>query len=217
VRGSRLAIVGLSVAVGAALVILLVTSRGSSSARTGGETAGEPTPGQPAASARGEAPDRERPRPRLGGQERETGAEGDGPPVLEYREYVRADGTVVRDHRKNAPAPDLETALRTPRKLAKVKPEAILAARDVIRPKVLACAASHPELGGPDSRVQAQLAVFIESGTMTVKEVRIQGDLAGTAVAECVQGAVEGLAVPAPGHDDVNHHMLTFPFRLPAK
>ena len=136
-----------------------------------------------------------RPRPRLGEPPDTSGQDPSNP---------------IRDHRG-------QTGTGTPRATFVVKAEAIRDLRLSLRPQVKACQTRHASEITDGARVQARLGVAVRGGVVTVEEVQVQhsGLPEGSAMVECARAAFASATVKAEGHPDVEHHMLTFPFKLP--
>lgn len=212
-----LLVVGMGAAVG--LLFLLRSGTPAGAAHTGGSA---PARSGNATGDRQEGMTRRAPRPRL----LETGAALDagdaadpGDAEQEARVYVRDDGSLVRDHRANAPAPGLRGTVPRPGIEAKVAPTAILAVRNAMRPIVHQCSESLSRSGlGANPRIQSQVVISIQNGQLVVDEAIVEaGDVSATdaaGVRECVESQVEAMTLPADGHEDVSRYTLRLPYRL---
>jgi hypothetical protein len=202
-------------AVVAAVLALIVTSRPDSAARP--ETGPAP-PASPTVAHRPEPS----PSPRVA--DATSAARGSrSASDRDHRELVRDDGTPVRDHRTDSNAdPDLSASPVVPLKRARVHPDVIVAVRRALRPIVKQCAQDYAADIQAEARLRVRLAVSIASGALTVGEVDVDSaNVRDRALATCVGEAARTLApaerdLPTVAeHEDVSHHMLTFPFRLP--
>jgi hypothetical protein len=209
---------GAGLAIAAALIVLVVSSRGSSSAGQG-----DPVKTDPAPSA-DSTPSRDPVEGRSASPTRETTPSiasnlSPGETAPGGREMVREDGTLVRDHRKGDKAPpDLSASPATPIKNARVDPSVIVAVRSALRPVVGQCAGQYAADIQAGASLSARIGVTIRSEVLSVGKLDVgHKNLADRALADCVAEAARTLQIPAPGHEDVTHHMLTFPFDLPAR
>ncbi len=205
----RILLGAIGAAVAVALVLLLVSSTRSSGVKHAAPS--EPA-GQPAAETRPSPQPRKRlPSPVPVATTEEAQAEG------AYREMVREDGTTLRDHRNSSnQEPDLTASPATRMRHARVAPMLIKDMRMALRPIVKRCSTQYAADLGAGARLRAQIGVKISGGVLTVGTLDVSAvNVADKALETCVTEGARTLALPAPGHEDVNHHMITFPFRLP--
>lgn len=210
-RRIALAALALAVVVGVALLLRGVTSSGSDgeSARRVAEASGKTTIVDQAVpdTRRGVA------RPALAADDEGQESSPDSDDSAAARaplEYVRDDGTRVRDHRAGGPGP----ALR-PRPVSR---PALLKMRNDIRPLVKSCGKPLRQrertLRG---KMQADLTISIRAGRVTVEalDLQVQG-LEDSSFTDCVRSALEGLELDAPDDQaDVSRHTLSLPFKIP--
>lgn len=137
-----------------------------------------------------------------------------------YREYVRADGTLVRDHRAGDREPsDFAPSPVRPPGAQSVEPEAILSVRNAMRPIVHKCAEElNPEQLGPKPRLQGRVTISILDGNLSVDSADIQvrdvPEEDVDAVVDCIKHPLEQQLLPAKGHREVSEYVITLPFRL---
>ena len=240
-RTHLLAISGLCVA---GVMALWLVSRPSAPAQpelpaASGETAsgGEPAPTMPR-PPRPTLGDRERPEATAGGAasatgddtgglgsvgDRERGSIDDSDAAVagarQPRSYVRADGVLVRDYRKDPDRAAPSGPLRRPGVIGKVAPSTIVAVRNAVRPVVLTCLADADDRTfAAEPRLQLEVVVTISGGWLTAEEVNVQladvGEPTASAMSTCVSDGVAALTLDAQGHDDITAYPLTLPFRL---
>jgi hypothetical protein len=134
----------------------------------------------------------------------EAGEGGDG-----TVEYVKDDGTVVRDHRAGS---------RPPMAPRPVKKPTLLKIRNDIRPLVKECGkALRQRDSSIRGKIQTDMTVSIKGDRIKVEslDLQVQG-LEDSEYTTCVRGALEGLELYAPdGQDDVERHTMSFPFSVP--
>lgn len=141
------------------------------------------------------------------------GESGDNDTVVEY---VRNDGSEVRDHRKNPPLPQLESAARAPAKgVAQVAPIVLMKLRKTLRPEVGQCAEKHAA-GVEDARAQVVVTASIAEEQMNIDKMVITteglDDDAERAFISCVEQQVGDRELVMDGAEDVSAHTMTFPF-----
>ncbi len=144
---------------------------------------------------------------------------GDGRKTAgDTREYVRNDGTAVRDHRASAPEPNLGRNITIPKGISKVQPETLQAVRLALRPQMKNCIATHASEAPEDSKAQAVLTVSITGEQLRVDKLDFQteGLAAETeeALRSCATQAMLGHEQPIAGSPDVKKHVMTFPYDL---
>lgn len=134
------------------------------------------------------------------------------------REYIRDDGTTVRDHRANAPEPSLDRRVTIPKGISKVQPETLRAVRLALRPAMKSCIATHAGEAPKDSKAQAVLTVSITGEQLRVDKLDFQteGLEAETedALRGCATTAMVGHEQAIAGSPDVEKHVMTFPYDL---
>ncbi|GAB4567043.1 MAG: hypothetical protein Tsb0020_19280 [Haliangiales bacterium] len=135
------------------------------------------------------------------------------------RSYVRADGVLVRDYRKDPDRAAPSGPLRRPGVIGKVAPSTIVAVRNAVRPVVLTCLADADDRTfAAEPRLQVEVVVTISGGWLTAEEVSVQltdvGEPSASAMSTCVSDGVAALTLDAQGHDDITAYPLTLPFRL---
>ncbi len=132
--------------------------------------------------------------------------------------YVRDDGTAVRDHRKNAPEPNLERRVTLPREISKVQPETLRAVRLALRPAMKQCIATHAADAPENSKAQAVLTVSIKDEILRVDELDFQTEGLPpdreTTLRDCATSAMLGHEQPIADSPDVDKHVMTFPYSL---
>ena len=134
------------------------------------------------------------------------------------REYVRDDGTEVRDHRKNAPEPNLERHITIPKGISKVQPATLRAVRLALRPAMKNCIATHAAEAPEGSRAQAVLTVSITEEQLRVDTLNFQTNGLSPETEEALRGcattAMVGHEQAIAGSPDVEKHVMTFPYDL---
>lgn len=206
----RAILIGLGV-VGAAALLLLVLREAEPPAAPAGHKLSslQPTTG---ATGAGNVT-----RPALPSDDKPA-AESDSP-EYPYREYVRDDGTLVRDHRTGIKAPDFTPqTLRAPG-VRKVPPEVIVAVRNAMRPIVRKCADNlNTQEFGEQPRLQSQVTISIFEGRLSIDDVFLYvADVADSDVdmiTTCIKTPMEQLLLPAAGQEELSEYVLTLPFRL---
>jgi hypothetical protein len=205
VTGKRIALAILAVAV---LAVLIYVAVGASKSKAGEpevrmtEARGRTEIVDPAATARRNAP-------RLAQADGDAAGAPSGPGDDDtVHEYVKDDGTVVRDHR----ASDQDVPER------KVSAKASIDIRNDVRPLFKECgkqqrARKRDERG----RVQAVITTSIKDGRVRVEGLDLQVEgLTDSQYADCVRSSVEGFEMFAPeGQKDVDKHTLTIQFKVP--
>ncbi len=138
--------------------------------------------------------------------------------------HVQDDGTVVRDHRGHTsrrPGRERqrnEAAAPTGLPPTPVRTDIVLAVQKRIKPLVKECAAEHQGAVGEAAKIEAELEVSVARETLVVQSAKVRSEnIDGSDMSECVVAAVENLEIDAKGNDDVSHHILTFPLRLPVR
>jgi hypothetical protein len=137
-----------------------------------------------------------------------------------YREYVRSDGTVVRDHRESGVSdPDFVPMVHKPTGPRKLRPEVLIAMRNAMRPIVHKCAERLGDDGlGEKPRLHGQITISIMEGHISVDRAALNvADVAeadAEALMNCVREPMQQLVLPAQGHEDVSDYMISLPFRL---
>ncbi len=223
----RFLLVGLAVAVAGALAFLIIsansegTPRGASSSLAEGSSpaggssgaAGEGSGSGMVVEVHGATRTDSRPRRMKGPRSRSNGLNG------EFTDYVLTDGTHVRDHRTgDHPEPDLDRSVFVRAKRGKVSPDVIVAVRRWLRPRVTKCSRDYESDIGETAKVDVRLLVSIRGRLVTVaKTVILARNVSGGDFTACVEQAVGNMELSVGEHEDVEHHMLTFPFGLPVK
>jgi len=217
-RRFLLAALAIAVAVGLAFLIVSATSSGgsdSSTAQSDGsgivpEAQAADQPKLAAPGGAGVSPTNDGVAPGLPGAAPQVEAD--------HTEHIRNDGTLVRDHRSGNPEPpDPEVSPFVRPTRAAVAPDAIVAVRHALRPGVRRCSAAYAADVGQDARVRVRLQVSITGGQVTVAKTDIKAvNVDQNDLAACVEQAARNMELTVE-HEDVEHHMLTFPFRLPLK
>jgi hypothetical protein len=208
-------LVAIAVVTAGALVALIFFLRSDSSA--GASAAGD-TPAATAVEPDLETGSGARSRPSLpeSGDTVEQSDRADRP----YREYVRSDGMVVRDHRASGTAdPDFVPQVQKPVGARKLKPEVIIAVRNAMRPIVHKCAEKLGSEGlGDKPRLHGQITISILEGQISIDGAALNvADVAeadAQALMDCVRDPMQQLMLSAAGHDDVTEYMISLPFRL---
>tara|TARA_R110002096_G_scaffold408075_3_gene607037 strand:+ start:11702 stop:12340 length:639 start_codon:yes stop_codon:yes gene_type:complete len=197
------------------LVFFLI--RSPSSSEKGSESSSENS------AASGDSARRPPPPVRMTGNENDVAVpkrySGDGTEVAAAtREFVRDDGTEVRDHRKNAPEPNLERHITIPKGISKVQPETLRAVRLALRPAMKNCIATHAAEAPEGSRAQAVLTVSITEEQLRVDTLNFQTDGLSPETEEALRGcattAMVGHEQAIAGSPDVEKHVMTFPYDL---
>lgn len=137
-------------------------------------------------------------------------------PEVAVRTYIRNDGTVVRDHRREDFGENLERGITPPKSVSPVQPETLAAVRVALRPAMNKCIASHAADAPDGSRAQAVLTVSIRSEKLTVDtlEVSTEGLEDGEALKACISGVMLGHSQMVSGAKDADAHKMTFPYNL---
>jgi hypothetical protein len=142
----------------------------------------------------------------------------DTQPAANSREFIRDDGTAVRDHRSNAPEPNLERHITIPKGISKVQPETLRAVRLALRPAMKNCISTHAGEAPEDSKAQAVLTVSITGEQLRVDTLKFQTDGLSAETEEALRGcatkAMLGHEQPIAGSPDVEKHVMTFPYDL---
>lgn len=143
---------------------------------------------------------------------------GAGEDEAPERGVERKSGGVVRDHRQHPTEIDPSATPRVPLENAPVDPRLILALREQLRPIVAACSRDHAADVSDGAQLRQRVGVAISGERLRVTELSARATgISGSALADCVAEKAKQIELGADGHEDVRHHMLTFPFRLPAK
>jgi len=206
--GKRIALIGLAVAV-AVGVIALVLKVTASTASDGG------APGRVAeATGKTNLVDEQVPLTRFGshasagGDGRDAGAGEIDAGAGRTIEYVKDDGTVVRDHRA-------ETAPPRPRPVSR---PTLLKMRNDLVPLIKECGkALRQRDRTARGKMQADMTVSIRDGRIRIDalDLQVQG-LTDSEYPDCVRKTLEGLELfAADGQDDVEKHTMSFPFKVP--
>jgi hypothetical protein len=211
----RWTLIGIAVVIAGAVIALILSLRSDSRA---GTSAAADTPDPTAVEPDLEIGSGSGARPSLPASPSTTEqSDRDGQP---FREYVRSDGTVVRDHRESGMAdPDFVPMVHKPTGPRKLRPEVLLAVRDAMRPIVHKCAEKLDAEGlGEKPRLQGQITISVMEGHISVDRAALNvADVAETdaeAFMNCVREPTQQLVLPAPGHEDVSEYMISLPFRL---
>ncbi len=134
------------------------------------------------------------------------------------REYVRNDGTVVRDHRANSPEPNLERHMTVPKEISKIQPETLRAVRIALRPAMKSCISEHAGAAEEGSKAQATLTVSVTDGELKVDKLHVGTEglspEADEAMRACATEAMLGHSQAVEGVEDVKRHVMTFPYDL---
>lgn len=130
--------------------------------------------------------------------------------------YTRHDGVVVRDHRDNAPPPNLNAYADLPPEVSKVQSPTLMAVQMALRPEVTKCIESHSEGAAVDAKMQILLMTSISGEKLRVDEARvtISGLAAEEPLRSCVEKAVIGHEQAVSGHEDVVLHRMVFKYIL---
>lgn len=202
----------------AALALLFYATRGASDAGPVRTAAPEPEPAaaDDAADPPGTAATARRPALPGTPEERATRSRldtDDSDPRL----HIRSEGTTVRDHRPGAgPPSENEGTIRAPRKVRRVDSGVVLAVRREMQPIVHGCRDQfRADFEAETGRLQSEVAVSINDGQVRVVDATI--GLTGVAEGRmdvCVHNELLGIQIPAPDHQDVERHVLRFPFDL---
>jgi hypothetical protein len=211
----RWTLIGIAVVVAGAAIALILLLRADSRA---GTAADPDTPSPTVVEQELDIGSGIGARPSLGTPEGTTEQfTGDGQP---YREYVRSDGTVVRNHRASGVVdPDFVPMLPKPTGARTLRPEVLIAVRDAMRPIVHKCAEKLDADGfGEKPRMHGQITISIMEGHISVDRAALNViDVAETdaeALMNCVRDPLQQLVLPAQGHEDVSEYMISLPFRL---
>ena len=142
-----------------------------------------------------------------------TADQGDGnEPTLEY---LRNDGSEVRDHRENPPMPQLEATAGAPKSIAKVAPKVVMQLRRDFRPIIEDCTNAH---AANDQEARAQVVVKTslveEMLSIDSLEVSTRGIEASDAFVKCVDEQMRDHTARIEGAADHSGHTMTFPFDL---
>lgn len=216
----RFALVGsvLVIAI-AALIMLVMGTQSDSRAKSSDSGTDHRTQTSSPASKQDPEPTGEtRTRPELPASSSHT--EQVEPGKSPYREFVRDDGTLVRDHRAGNQEPNVSAPrIEPPQVPRKAKPEAIIAVRNAMRPIVHKCAEQLDANGfGEHPRLNGTITISIVSGKLSVDRAVIQvADVApgdADVMVNCVTEPMEQLSLAIQGHDDLVRHDLHMPFRL---
>lgn len=135
----------------------------------------------------------------------------------ERRNYVRDDGTVVRDHRDEPGPQNLDRRVSPPKEISPVQPEVLAAVRRSVRPGMMNCIAEMPEQSLEEgAKAQAELTVSIVDALLQVDElvVRTEGVPESEELRSCVREAILGHEVMVEGAKDVKSYVMNFPYRL---
>jgi hypothetical protein len=201
----------------AALALLFYATRGASDAGPVRTAGAEPEPApEEAADPRETAATASRPALPGTPEERATRSRldtDDGDPRL----HIRSEGTIVRDHRPGAgPPSENEGTIRAPRKVRRIDSTVVLAVRREMHPIVQGCRDQfRDDFEADQGKLQSEVAVSIRDGQARVVDATIQ--LVGVAEGRmdvCVHNEVLGIRIPAPDHQDLERHVLRFPFDL---
>lgn len=202
--GKRIAVAGLGVAVLAAVVVLAISATSSNANKS------KPNVRLTEATGKTEIVEAPAPRKLLATQvpegvaddaEPERGTDG-------VVEYIKDDGTVVRDHR------GLEQEIL----VRKVASKTDIKVRRDVRPLFKECG---KQLRARDrtarGRVQAVMTTSISNGRVKVEALDLQVEgLDDSSYTDCVREQVEGMELFAPdGQDDVDKHTMTIQFKVP--
>ena len=204
--GKRIALLGLALAVVGGIVVLVLDVTSSGDASGGARRVAEAT-GKTAVVDQ-PVPDTRRGthRPALAD---DATSQGDGarPRPLEY---VRDDGTQVRDHRASESPNELQ-----PRPVSR---PALLKIRNDINPLIKECGkALRQRDRAVRGKMQTDLTISVSDGRIRVEalDLQVQG-LDDSEYTSCVRQALEGLELFAPdGQADVERHTLSLPFKVP--
>ena len=134
------------------------------------------------------------------------------------QDYIRNDGTAVRDHRSEPSEPNFERRPTLPKELSKVQPETLRAVRLALRPQMKECIATHASDAAENSKAQAVLTVSITDELLRVDQLEFQTTGLSAEVEEklraCVSGVMLGHEQTVAGSVDVAKHVMTFPYDL---
>lgn len=202
--GKRIAVAGLGAAVLAAVVFLAISATSSNADKQKSkvrmtEATGKTEIVEPPAVRRKLA--KLDPGSAVADAETDEGTDG-------FVEYIKDDGTVVRDHRGS----EQEIVVR------KVAGTTDIKVRRDVRPLFKECG---KQLRSRDrrarGRVQAVMTTSIRNGRIKVDALDLQVEgLDDSSYTDCVREQVEGLELYAPdGQDDVEKHTMTIQFKVP--
>ncbi len=130
-------------------------------------------------------------------------------------EYVRNDGSEVRDHRKNPPIPQLETTASAPKSASKVAPKVVMQLRRDFRPVIEDCKKAHAS-NDQEARAQVVVKTSLVEETLSIDslEVSTRGMESGDAFVKCVDEQMRDHTAQIEGAADHSGHTMTFPFDL---
>ena len=136
-----------------------------------------------------------------------------------FREYRRADGVVVRDHRAGDHSVDLTRAIPRAPGHAKLQSRTVLEVHNALRPTVDRCATEVDRSGfGDKPRVRVDAIVAVSGENLAVEQVAVVTadipDEATQALSGCIQGPAQELSIAVPGEEDLSSYTLTLPFQL---
>ena len=207
----RFAVLGLAIVVVVAGISLLFMARSSSPTRSAEAVTPEPqaTPVEREADL---------PPPRPVARPAPPVAAGDAAAevaeVAEVREFVRDDGTVVRDHRQNASAPDLTGAIPRPPSMTLFTSGTMRSVRNAVYPLLTSCGRGATRTQpGEQQRVRVDALVNVEAGTLSLLKLTLRAaeleaaDLA--AIEECVRTGTAGLTLSTDGQRDVSGSVMS--------
>jgi hypothetical protein len=207
-------LIGIAAVIVGAIIALILLLRSDSRA---GISADPPTPDSTAVEPDLEGRSGPGARPSLAAPVVATETEREG---QSYREFVRSDGIVVRDHRESGVAdPDFVPMVHKPTGPRKLRPEVLIGVRNAMRPIVRKCS-ERLDTGvlGEKPRLHGQITLSIMEGQVTVDRAALNvADVAeadAEALMDCVREPTRQLVIPAPGHEDVSEYMISLPFRL---
>lgn len=213
----RLLLGGFALAVSGALVFLVVSASSSPSGKSESAHKGGDEGSGIVAEAQAAERAQEVPRRMAGEVEPEDSVRPDTD-TGEVREYIRSDGRRTRDHRGGDHVVDPDRVPYRRKKRGKVSPDVIVAVRRALRPHVRKCSDDYADDVGADAKVDVRLTVSITDGVVTVDKVIVNPkNVSGRDLLVCVEQAVRNMELTHEHDEDVEHHMLTFPFGLPVK
>jgi hypothetical protein len=137
----------------------------------------------------------------------ESASEGDRPPLDRVRDHRGAPATHPRPHRPGDKAVYI------------VKAPIIAGLRKSLRPEIKRCSDEYAQDLGPDAQIQGSLEVTVRAGVLSVLDVKIEqrGVPESSGLIECARKAFAAAELRADGHEDVESHILRFPFKVPVK
>jgi hypothetical protein len=123
---------------------------------------------------------------------------------------------VVRDHRKNAPPPDLNAYALVPADVSKVKSSTLMAVQGALRGPVSGCIESHSTEADKGSKLLLSLITSISAETLRVDKARvtISGLPEEAPLRICVEKVAIGQELAVAGHEDVNIHRMVLRYNM---